>query len=195
MTARAGVLDLVSARNGHFALESGYHGALWLDLDALFAVPSRIRPLAEELAALLAPHRPEVICGPLLGGAFLAQLVAQALDVEFAFAARDDVGAASGGLFGARYVIPRAVAARLEGRRVALVDDVMSAGSSLRATHAAVAAAGASTVAVAALLVLGTAGESHFRTLGIAVEALARDAYTLWRPDECPLCRAGTPLE
>ena len=39
------------------------------------------------------------------------------------------------------------------------------------------------------------AGERHFRDKGIAVEALARDTYTLWAPADCPMCRAGTPLE
>ncbi len=188
---------LASARSGHFALESGYHGALWLDLDALFAEPSRIAPLVAELASLLAPHRPDVICGPLLGGAFLAQLVAHALAVEFAFAERVPRTASSspGELFTAQYRVPPALARQVAGKHVAIVDDVMSAGSSLRATHAALRAAGATTVAVGALLVLGDAGERHFGAEGIVVEALARDEYTLWAPSECPMCRNGTPLE
>jgi hypothetical protein len=28
------VLELLSARNGHFLLESGHHGDLWLDLES-----------------------------------------------------------------------------------------------------------------------------------------------------------------
>ena len=190
------LLALASARSGHFALESGYHGALWLDLDALFTEPSRIAPLAAELASALAPHRPDAICGPLLGGAFLAQLVAHELDVEFAFAERATTSSSPAqGLFTAQYRVPPALARRLAGRRVAIVDDVMSAGSSLRATHAALLSAGAAVVAVGALLVLGDTGEQHFRGAGIVVEALARDEYTLWAPAECPMCRSGTPLE
>jgi len=192
--ARPAVLDLASARNGHFALESGYHGALWLDLDALFADPRRIAPHVAMLASLLAPYRPDAVCGPLLGGAFLAQLVAHSLDAKFAFAERA-ASAPGAGLFAAQYRVPDALARQLAGTRVAIVDDVMSAGSSLRATHAALTAVGATVVAAGALLVLGDAGERHFRDLGIAVEALARDTYTLWAPADCPLCRNGTPLE
>lgn len=33
----AAFLELVSARRGHFRLESRHHGALWLELDTLFA--------------------------------------------------------------------------------------------------------------------------------------------------------------
>ena len=38
-----GLLDLIPAHRGHFAYTSGDHGDLWLDLDALFAHPRRLR--------------------------------------------------------------------------------------------------------------------------------------------------------
>ena len=37
--AATSVLELVSGRRGHFLLESGLHGGLWLDLDGLFPPP------------------------------------------------------------------------------------------------------------------------------------------------------------
>jgi orotate phosphoribosyltransferase len=134
------------------------------------------------------------VCGPLLGGAFLAQLVAQALGVEFYFTERvappDD-----GGLYRVRYRLPPALACRVRGKRLAIVDDVMSAGSALRGTFAELEAHGGTVVAAGALLVLGTAGEAFFAEQGIPVEAFARDDYPLWLPDSCPLCAAGVPLE
>jgi hypothetical protein len=42
LTTAAAFLRIVSARRGHFRLESGYHGSLWVDLDALFAEPRLI---------------------------------------------------------------------------------------------------------------------------------------------------------
>jgi orotate phosphoribosyltransferase len=193
VSAAPSVLELVSAPRGHFELESGYHGQLWLDLDTLFADASRIAPLAQSLGALLAPHNVDVVCGPLLGGAFLAQLVAPHVGAEFMFA--EKAGRDEAGLFAARYRIPDALARRVAGRRVAIVDDVMSAGSSVRATHVALEALGAKTVVVGALLVLGTAGESFFGGQGVAVETLAREDYALWTPADCPMCLAGAPLE
>ena len=193
-TDAAAFLDLVSARRGHFRLESGHHGALWLDLDALFAVPRRIAPFAETLAAALAPHAPTVVCGPLLGGAFLAQLVATALDAEFCFTERV-MPAGGDGLWQARYRLPPAFAARVRGRRTAMVDDVMSAGSALRGTYAELTAQGAEPVVAAAILVLGSTGLDFFAARNLPVVYSARDDYPLWRPEECPLCRAGEPLE
>ena len=187
-------LGLVSGRRGHFRLESGHHGRLWLDLDSLFAEPRRVEPFVGALAAALRPYEVGVVCGPLLGGAFLAQLVAYALGAEFCFTERLDVPRAEE-LYGASYRLPPALRARVEGKRVAVVDDVMSAGSSLRATYEELGAHGANVVVAGALLVLGSRGADFFAAHGIAVEAVARDEYQTWEPAGCTLCAAGVPLE
>lgn len=193
-TAAAAFYELVAGRRGHFRLESGHHGGLWLDLDPLFAEPLRIAPFVQALANALRPYNLSVICGPLLGGAFLAQLVAHALDMEFCFTERALFGQ-PGDLYRARYVLPTAFAARVEGKRVAIVDDVMSAGSALRSTYAELQSHGAVTVVVGALLVLGSTGAGFFAEHDVPVEAAARDDYELWLPADCPLCAKGLPLE
>lgn len=188
------LLALTAARRGHFAMESGHHSDLWLDLDDLFAEAQRIHPFVRALASLLQPHRPSVICGPLTGGAFLAQLLARELSVAFAYTERV-AGPSSEDLYRARYRLPASSAGRLRGQRVALVDDVISAGSSLAATHAALTAAGAVPVAAGALMVLGSRGSDLLAALHVPVETLARQAYDSWTPRQCPLCEAGIALE
>jgi orotate phosphoribosyltransferase len=187
-------LALVAGRRGHFLLESGHHGALWLDLDPLFADPKRVEPFVAALADALGPYDVAAVCGPLLGGAFLAQLVAQALSVEFCFTERV-MPPESGTLYRARYVLPPSFHSRVRDRRIAIVDDVMSAGSALRGTYAELQSHGAQPVVAGALLQLGDAGAQLFAQSGVPVEAVAHDDYTLWLPAECPLCAAGTPLE
>ena len=193
-TSAAAFLNLVAGRRGHFRLESGHHGGLWLDLDPLFAEPRRIAPFVHALASALRPHNCSVVCGPLLGGAFLAQLVAQELDAEFCFTERAMSGE-PGDLYRARYLLPAAFATRIEGKRVAIVDDVMSAGSALRGTYAELQSHGAVTVVAGALLVLGSTGAGFFAEHDVPVEAAARDDYNLWLPADCPLCARGLPLE
>jgi len=193
-TTAAAFLELVDGRRGHFRLESYHHSQLWLDLDALFAEPRRIAPFVATLADALRPHAVSVICGPLLGGAFLAQLIAHALGVEFCFTERV-MPAEPGGLYRARYVLPSAFAARLRGKRVAMVDDVMSAGSALRGTYAELLEHDAVPAVAGALLILGSTGADFFADQGVAVEAVARDNYDLWLPADCPLCASGLPLE
>jgi orotate phosphoribosyltransferase len=63
------IVDLLDAREGHFLLESGHHGDLWLELDSLFLRPGRLAPLAAELARRLAAHEVDAVCGPMRSGA------------------------------------------------------------------------------------------------------------------------------
>ena len=74
-------VQLVRPRTGHFDLGTGYHGDVWLDLDALFLRPARLRPSVKWLAERLRQHSPDAVCGPLEGGAFLAYAVADLLGV------------------------------------------------------------------------------------------------------------------
>ena len=99
------------------------------------------------------------------------------------------------GLFRARYRLPRAFVDRLERPRAAIVDDVMSAGSSLRATYVELSAHGARVVAAGSLLTFGNVGAAYFTDLGLAVESVARADLEMWTPAECPHCAAGVALD
>jgi len=190
----ADILATLPARRGHFLLESGYHTDLWLTLDELFCAPAAVTPLIETLADRLRPHAAAAVCGPLLGGAFVAQAVASTLGTRFCYT--EPVAAPQGErLFAAEYRLPPALERWVRAQPVAVVDDVISAGSSVRATIAALAAAGASRVVVGTLLVLGDAALTHFAEQSVPVEALQRRCFELWKSEECPLCRSGQPLE
>ncbi len=165
---------------------------MWLDLDSLFADFRRIEPFVTQLVEGIRPYDVEAVCGPLLGGAFLAQLVAQALGVEFCFT--ELMPNESQALYATRYRLPRAFMDRVRGKRLAIVDDVMSAGSALRGTYAELNKSDALPVVAGALLVLGTTGADFFAQQRIPVEAVARKDYALWSPGDCPLCIAGVPL-
>lgn len=188
------LLELVATRRRHFRLESGHHASVWLDLDPLFSQPRRVAPFVRVLTDALRPYSVAAICGPLLGGAFLAQLVANALDVDFGFTERI-VPSEQGGLYRAEYRMPAAIAQGMRGKRIAIVDDVMSAGSALRGTCIEAEACGAIPVVAGALLVLGTTGAELFAVRGVPVVAAVRDRFELWPPETCPLCRNREPLQ
>jgi orotate phosphoribosyltransferase len=187
------VLALMSARTGHFPLESGHHGELWLDLDGLFWETAALEAPAQQLAERLRPHAPDIVCGPLVGGAFLAQLVAARLGTRFCHTERASTG--DGGLYAATYRLPDALAVRIAGLRVAVVDDVVNAGSAVRATLAALTGAGARPVALGALLALGTTPATVAAAEGLPLEALATRANEIWAPELCPRCARGEPLQ
>jgi orotate phosphoribosyltransferase len=186
-------LDLARARRGHFQMESGLHCGLWFDLDAAFVDQAALDPFVTKLAQSLRRYDVEAVCGPLTGGAFLAQLVARLLGSEFFYSIPSP--ATGDGVFSARYDLPPGVGHRMLGKRLALIDDVMSAGSSLRATMAAIEQHGAIPIVVGALAVLGATGENFFKERGLRVETTARAPFETWRQPECPLCAAGMPIE
>jgi len=192
--AATSLFESTAGRRGHFQLESGHHSELWFDLDAVFAVPGLISPFVQQLAESLRSYDVAAVCGRLLGGAFLAQLVAHERDVDFCFTERVMPRDATG-LYQASYLLPTAFDARVHGRRIAMVDDVMSAGSALRGTYTELQTHGAAPVVAGALMVLGTTGADFFAEQQVAVEAVVRESYSLWLPSECPLCIAGKPLE
>jgi orotate phosphoribosyltransferase len=163
------IVGLLDARNGHFLLESGHHGDLWLELDFLFLRPARLAPLAAELARRLAAH-------------------------ESYYSERSDEQR-SDGLYAAEYRLPAGLRESVRGKRVAIVDDVVNAASATRATLRDLEACGARTVALGALLTLGAAASRLAEDAGLALERLASLPSSLWEPSECPMCAAGVTLE
>jgi len=185
--------DAIPSRDGHFLLESGLHTDRWYDLDGLFSDARALEPSIDALASMLETHRPTAICGPQVGGALLAQALATRMRLRFLYTVRGE-DAPNGGLFKARYRLPEGQRALAVGQRVAIVDDMISAGSSTRASFASLCETGATVVAVGTLHLSGDTAVEHFEALGIPVEAVERRPFHLWTPSSCPLCAQGVAL-
>jgi orotate phosphoribosyltransferase len=188
------LLNLLATRKGHFRLESGHHGDLWLDLELLCLRPERIQRLAVELVKRLKRIDVEVVCGPLIEGAFVALMVASQMGVEFTYTERF-ASQKTDALFPVQYRLPGALRGKVRGKRVAIVNDVINAGSAVRGTFADLVDCGAQPVVVAALLVLGTSASSFAAEQGIFLESLVARPNSVWLPKECPLCSDGVPLD
>jgi orotate phosphoribosyltransferase len=188
------LMNLLAARSGHFRLESGHHGNLWLDLEPLFLRPGHLQRFVVELAHGLATYNVGAVCGPLVGGAFLAQSVAAVLDVEFYYTERF-VPSERDALYPVKYRIPDGLREMVHGKNVAIVDDVINAGSAVRGTFAELRSCGANPVVIGALLVLGASASGFFGDQNIPVEYVAYLPNELWTPAECPLCASQMPLE
>src|SRR5882672_9242279 len=90
------LIKLLAGRRGHFQMESGYHSERWFKLDSLFARPPQLRPFVSELARRLAVHRIDAVCGPMTGGAKLAQMISEELGIEYFFTERFEQPATTG---------------------------------------------------------------------------------------------------
>jgi orotate phosphoribosyltransferase len=167
---------------------------LWLDLESLCLNPGKVHKAAAALVEPLRELKVDAVCGPLVEGAFVGLMTALQLDVLFTYSERY-ARPAEGGLFPAGYRVPAPLREGLRGRRVAIVNDVINAGSAVRGTFAELEACGAEVVAIAALLVLGEAAAAFAVSKGVALLSLATQPNSLWAPSECPLCASGMALE
>ncbi len=188
------VLESLSARKGHFLLESGHHGDLWLDLESLRFHPKRVQTIAGKLAERLLNMEIDAVCGPLVEGAFVGLMVALLLDVRFTYSERF-ARPAEDGLYPTGYRVPAPLREGLRGKRVAIVNDVINAGSALRGTFSDLESCGAVVVDISALLILGTTASAFAFSKGVPLYSIATLPNNLWNPSECPLCISGIPLE
>ena len=186
------VAGLLPWRKGHFRFESGHHGDTWLNLELLCVQPEPIEQLAAVLADCLSQQRPDVVCGPLVEGAFVALMVARRLKVPFTYAERFD--AKSEEMFPVSYRLPGRQRDLVAGKRVVIVNDVIGAGSAVLGTLKDLYECGADPVAIGTLATRGSSGSVLARENGLVLETLASFPGEMWKPSECPLCAAGVPL-
>jgi orotate phosphoribosyltransferase len=186
-------LSLLKARSGHFKLESGHHGNLWLHLDLLFLRPKAIQPFVIELARKISSYRVDAVCGPMVGGALIAQNIALELGIDFLYTERIPPQNPDA-LYSTVYRLPYHLRSVASGRNIAIVDDVINAGSAVRGTLAELESIGAKPIVIGALLILGSTGQKHFTEKGLTVVSIAHLPNELWTPEECPLCASQVPL-
>jgi orotate phosphoribosyltransferase len=174
LQARGGVLK------GHFQLASGRHADTYLEKFRILQWPD----ITSEMCRRIAEHfrgQPNLVAGPTTGGVILAFETARQLDLRNVIAERKDSG--QGREFKRGFEVG-------PDDRVLVVDDVLTTGGSIRDVIDAVRATGAEVVGVG-VLVDRSGGAVDF---GVPFFACLAMAVESWTPDECPECKAETPL-
>ena len=124
----------------------------------------------------------------------MALLVANKLEAQFVYAERIEHGERAG-LFPVEYRVPTTLRSALRGKRVAIVNDVINAGSAVRGTAADLKACGAEIVAIATAATIGTAATQLADEYRVPLYKLATLEARVWPPDDCQLCRDGVPMK
>lgn len=165
---------------GHFLLTSGLHSDAYFEKFRVLESPDLTRKLLSLIADDVRKLNPEIIAGPTTGGILVAFALAEILGLSAAYAELPPDGS-KGRVF--RRDFP------LRGRRVLVVDDVMTTGGSLVDTMEAVKKEGGQVVGIGLLV-----DRSGGKDLGVPVLPALRLEMTAWRPEECPLCQKGIPI-
>lgn len=178
--------------NDHIVYTSGRHGSSYVNKDALYPHTAAASMVGAALARHFADEMIDVVAGPTVGGVIMAQWTAHHLsqlcgrEVLAVYAEEEQSES------GKRRVFRRGYDALIAGKRVLVVEDVLTTGGSARLVVEAVAAAGGVVVGVGALCNRGgiTAANLGVPRL-VALTALSLESYPA---EECPLCAAGIPI-
>jgi orotate phosphoribosyltransferase len=163
---------------GHFLLTSGLHSGIYLQSALVLQHPSHAERLCRELAKPFRGDGVQVVLAPAIGGILVAHEVARDLQARCLFAERED------GVMRLR----RGFAIR-PGERCLVVEDVITTGGSTREVIKVVEEAGGALVGVGALIDR-SGGTAAFPAKKAALATLSVPTY---KPEDCPLCKAGTP--
>ncbi|NLZ93645.1 MAG: orotate phosphoribosyltransferase [Firmicutes bacterium] len=164
---------------GHFLLTSGLHSDKYLQCAQVFQYPKYAAEFCQALAAAFAAEKVDLCIGPALGGVVIAYETARALNTRGIFAERDQAGAMT---------LRRGFAIN-PGEKVLVLEDVVTTGGSVREVISLVREMGGKVVGVGSIVDRSN-GKVDF---GVPYHALIRFEVNTYEPNECPLCKQGTP--
>lgn len=176
-------------RSGHFVFTSGRHSDTYVNKDALYTYTRDTGLLCKEMAQRYRDFGVEVVIGPAVAAAILAQWTAyhltEMLDTEVYATYADKDG--QGG-----FVIKRGYDKLMQGKKVLIVEDLTTTGGSIKKVVAAVKAAGGNVVGVSVLCNRG--GVTATSVDSPKLESLVHVELDSWEEAECDLCKRKIPV-
>lgn len=164
---------------GHFKLASGLHSDRYVEKFRLLERPDITEKLVAELATRIRQYKPDVVVGPVTGGVILSYEMAGQLGTKAYFTEKT----AEGGMELRRGF-------DVQGKRVLLIEDIVTTGGSVLKAADAVRDAGGE---VAAYAILVNRSSGRFSPPE-PVDALITLEINTYAPDQLPESLAMIPL-
>jgi len=164
---------------GHFILSSGFHSPKYLQCALLLERPDISEKVCSELASKFRDKKPDVVVAPAIGGVVVSYEVARALGVRSLFTERVD----------GKMILRRGFKLGKD-EKVLVVEDVITTGLSTKEVLGVVNAHGARPIAVGSIV--NRAKEKI--DFGCEAKSLIDIDIPVFKSEECPLCKKGTPL-
>ncbi|MBI4138895.1 phosphoribosyltransferase [Candidatus Uhrbacteria bacterium] len=179
-------------RDSHLVYASGKHGSAYVNKDAVYPYPVLTSRLCRVIAERFAGDRVDAVIAPAIGGVILSQWTAFHLSQMFGntvfgvYAEKSDAGV---GLFSIRRGYDRLIS----GKRVLVVEDVLTTGASAKGVVREVRSIGGDVVGVGALCNRGGITKQDLGEVP-ALFALVNVTLDAWEESECPLCAERVPI-
>lgn len=184
------ILQKVGAfRAGHFVFVSGLHADTYVNKNAMYPYTRAISELCKGIAEKFAGRGIEAVVGPATGGIILSQWVAHHLseldgrDVYSTYADKD----------GDAFVIRRGYDDLIKGKKILVVEDLVTTGGSLKKVVEAARAAGSEVLAAVAVC---NRGQVTREAVGNPPEFISLLTVHLdqWAEEACDFCKRGIPV-
>ena len=164
---------------GHFLLTSGRHSDVYYEKFTLLKNPTICTQICRAMADKFRNAGAQTVVGPTTGGIIIAYDVARYLGIEALYAEQGEKGR----------VFKRGFSLEA-GRKVLIVDDVLTTGASVKEVIDLVRSYEADIFGLG-LLLDRSGGAVKF---DYPFHALATVNAESWEPSSCPLCKKGEPF-
>ena len=174
------LIETSAIMEGQFLLTSGLHSPRYVEKFNVLQKPVYTEKLCRAMAEKFKDANIETVVGPVTGGILLAHETGKALGTRAIFTEREN----------GKMTFRRGFTLH-EGERVLIVEDIVTTGGSIREVIDVVKEHGGIPVAVS-MLVDRSGGKATFGDVP-STALLHMDVQT-YKPEECPLCKAGIPM-
>ena len=175
--------------DGHFVGTSGLHFDTYVNKDFLYPHTKETSDIGRIFAEKYKDKNIEVVVGPALGGIILSQWTAYHLSKIYGtevLAVYTEKSEGGGQIF------TRGYENFVQGKRVLVVEDIVTTGGSLLKTAQAVKDAKGNLVATCAMVSKNK--DLNSDTLGTPFDFLSSLYVDTYDEKDCPLCKAGVPV-
>jgi orotate phosphoribosyltransferase len=174
----------------HIISTSGKHLDAYLNKDAIYPHTCAVSMVCKAMAELFAGENVEAVVGPSLGGIILSQWTAYHLSE---LTGRDVLGIYTEKNQSKNQILTRGYDALVKGKRVLVVEDILTTGESLAKVVRTVKAAGGTVVATCAM-VNRDPDKIDEHVIGAPLKTLAAFCLPAWDEADCPMCKNNVPI-
>lgn len=174
----------------HIIATSGKHLDAYLNKDAIYPHTRAVSAVCRAIAELFASENIEAVVGPSLGGIILSQWTAYHLG---GITGCDILGIYTEKNESKDQILTRGYDTLVKGKRVLVVEDILTTGESLAKVVRTVKAAGGTVVAACALINRDT-DKIDETVIGAPLKTLAALRLPAWDEADCPMCKSNIPI-
>jgi len=192
MTLALSLLEEAGAivRDQHFLYTSGRHGKHYINKDAIYPDTALTQKVIEALASLVSSVEFDAVLAPAVGAILLGHGVAK----EISLVRKTPILSVYAEQTPEKsFVIKRGYDKLISGKKVLIVEDILTTGSSVKKVVEIAKLIPCEVVGVVALCNRGNVSEKELGSVPF-LKSLFELSFESWDEKECPLCQKGIPF-